>query len=246
MLAVATAAIAAAGCSASPASRTSVQAGAPSPQGTTSVAAPPGPSITATGHGSASGAPDLLTITLGVQTNGATAHGVLGTNNAEAAALIAKLRGDGVGAPDIQTTELGLNPVYDSGHLTGYQARNTVTVRVHQLDRAGTIIDDAVAAGGGDSQVQSVAYSVQDPGALLAAARADAVRQAVAETKAMAAAAGVSLGGLRAVADASPPQVVPSATAGATASAATTPGAVPVQPGTEQVSADVTVTYAVA
>jgi uncharacterized protein YggE len=247
MLAVATAAVAAVGCAASPRPpRTPVQAGAPSAPAASSPAQPATASmITATGHGTASGAPDLLTITLGVQTNGPTAHGVLETNNAEAAALIAKLRADGIAADDIQTAQLSLNPVYDNERLTGFQATDTVTARARQLDRAGSLVDDAVAAGGADSQVQSLVFSVQDSGPLLAAAHADAVRQAVAEARAMAAAAGVSLGALKAVTDASPPQVVPYATA----AAASPPGAkssVPLQPGTEQVTADVTVSYALA
>jgi uncharacterized protein YggE len=229
----------------------SVRGGAPADaQGGTLVATPAeavtGPTVTANGHGTASGTPDLLTVTLGVQTNGPTAHGILETNNAEAAAMIAKLRADGVAAADIQTVQLGLSPTYSADRISGYQATDTVTVRLHQLDRAGTVIDDAVAAGGGDSQVQSVSYSVADPGPLLAAAHADAVHEAVAEAKAMAAAAGVSLGALRAVSDASPPQVLPFAGAVPAMSAAAGPAAVPVQAGTEQVTADVTVSYAVA
>jgi uncharacterized protein len=261
LLAVAVAALAAAGCSASSVPRPSAGAHAPAsspgatPRASLVAASSPGsatapistgPTITATGEGTASGAPDLLTVTLGVQTNGPTAHGVLETNNAEAAALIDKLKADGVAADDIQTTQLSLNPVYDeSDHLTGYQATDTVTVRAHQRDRAGSVIDDAVTAGGADSQVQSIEFSVADDGPLLAAAHADAVRQAVAEAKAMAAAAGVSLGALESVTDTSAPQVTPFVTAGAAARASGAPPAVPVQPGTEQVTADVTVAYAV-
>ena len=259
-VAVAVAALAAAGCSSSQTPRAagattvpgatpraSLDAAGTSSRAGATLAAVTGPTITATGEGMASGAPDLLTVTLGVQTNGATANGVLETNNSEAAALIDKLKADGIAAADIQTTQLILNPVYDqSDHLTGYQATDTVTVRAHQLDRAGGVIDDAVTAGGGDSQVQSIEFSVADDGPLLAAAHADAVRQAVAEAKAMAAAAGVSLGGLESVTDTSAPQVTPFVAAGAAARASAAPAAVPVQPGTEQVTADVTVTYAVA
>ncbi|HVM66366.1 MAG TPA: SIMPL domain-containing protein, partial [Acidimicrobiales bacterium] len=94
------------------------------------------------------------------------------------------------------------------------------------------------------SQIESLSYSVADPGPLLAAAHADAVHQAVAEAKAMAAAAGVSLGALRAVSDASSPQVLPYVGAVPAMSGAAPRTAVPVETGTEQVTADVTVTYA--
>jgi len=231
-----------AACSASPpAAPRAVEAAAPGPS-----AAPA--TITATGTGRASGAPDLLTVTIGVETNGPGAKGVLATNNAEAAALIGKLEADGVAAKDIQTSQLSLSPVYANDQpprLTGYQATDTVTVRFRQLDKAGAVLDDAVEAGGNDARIQWASYSVADPGPLLAAARADAVHQAVAEVKAMAAAEGVTLGAMKSVTDASAPQVIPfAAAAGAMAGAAAAP--VPVQPGTEDVTADVSVSYAVA
>ncbi len=249
LLVIGITAIGATACSASAVPATPGRAEVRAPQATlaAAVAPPAGPTVTASGEGTAYGAPDLLTVTLGVQTNGRSAHDVLETNNTEATAMLAKLRADGVAPTDVQTVELGLNPVYDGpGHLTGYQATDTVTVRVHQLDRAGALIDDAVAAGGGDSQVQSVSYSVQDPGPLVAAAHADAVRQAVAEAKAMAAAAGTSLGSLEAVSDTAAPQVLPYAAAAPAMGSSAGQSAVPVQAGTEQVTADVTVTYALA
>ncbi len=267
VVAVAASALAAAGCSSSTTPKTTGGTTVPAvrvasttpraaldaakastaPQAVTTVAAVTGPTITATGEGMASGRPDLLTVTLGVQTNGPTAKGVLETNNSEAGALIDKLQVDGIAPDDIQTAKLTLNPVYDqSDHLTGYQAADTVTVRAHQLDRAGSVIDDAVTAGGADSQVQSIEFSVADDGPLLAAAHADAVRQPVAEAKAMAAAAGVSLGSLESVTDTSGPQVTPFVAAAGAMKTAAAPAAVPIQPGTEQVTADVTVTYAVA
>jgi uncharacterized protein len=232
-----------AACSASPSpAPRAVEAAAPA-AATTAAS-----TITATGTGSASGTPDLLTVTIGVETNGPAAKGVLATNNAEATALIGKLEADGVAAKDIQTSQLSLNPVYANDQpprLTGYQADDTVTVRFRQLDKAGAVLDDAVAVGGNDSRIQWATYSVEDTGPLLAAARADAVRQAVAEAKAMAAAAGVTLGPIKSVTDASAPQVVPFAGAAAASAPAAMGTSVPVQPGTEDVTADVSVTYAV-
>jgi uncharacterized protein YggE len=90
--------------------------------------------------------------------------------------------------------------------------------------------------------IQALAYSVADEGPLLAAAHADAVRHAQSAAKAMADAAGVALGPLQAITDATPPQVLPAY--GPEAAAAAQPSVpVPVQAGTEQVTADLTVTY---
>jgi uncharacterized protein len=207
--------------------------------------------ITATGRGQSSGVPDLLTATLGVQTTGPDARSVLTTNSREAGALIGRLEADGVAAADIKTVQLSLNPEYanpapgQGPRVSGYAAADTVSVSIRRLDRAGVILDDAAAAGGSDTVIQSLAYSVADEGPLLAAAHADAVHQAQNSAKAMADAAGVALGPLQVITDGTPAEVVspyvPEA-AGA-ASAAAVP--VPVQAGTEQVSAEVTVTYAI-
>jgi uncharacterized protein YggE len=251
-LAAVSALAACSGASGSKATPTLVSVAGPS--STVAGGVPAARTITATGQGQASGTPDLLTVSIGVQTSGPTARAVLAANSTEAAALIAKLQADGVAAKDIQTSQLSLNPVYappnpnQAPRLTGYSASDIVTVNIHQLDKAGTILDDAAAAGGNDTQIQSVSYSVQNTGPLLAAARADAVHQADTAAKAMAAAAGVALGQVRYVTDVVQPQAMPYATALGSAAGAAAPGSVPVpvQPGTQQVTAEVIVSYEVA
>ena len=155
-------------CSGAAASRTS----APGAVSATLTAAtvPASRTITATGQGRARGTPDLLTATLGVQTSGPDARTVLTTNSREAAALIGRLQADGVAAADIKTVQLSLSPQYSdpAPRVTGYAATDTVSVSIHRLDRAGTILDDAAAAGGSDTVIQSLSYSVADEGPLLA------------------------------------------------------------------------------
>lgn len=189
-------------------------------------------------------------MTLGVQTGGDTARVALSKSNDEATALIDRIEADGVAAPDVQTSQLSLDPVYadaSSGEpprITGYSVSDMVTVKIRRLDHAGTILDDAVTAGGTDTQIQSMGYSVSDAGPLLAAAHADAVQEAVSEAKAMATAAGVTLGPLRAVTDVGTQVPLPTPVAGAAMPSAA--ASVPVQAGTEDVTAQVTVTYGVA
>ncbi len=203
--------------------------------------------ITATGSGQAEGTPDLLTVSLGVQSSGASAQATLASNNTEAQAVIAKLEADGVAAKDIQTTQLSVNPQFgDNGRqVTGYQASDIVTVKIRQLGQAGRIIDDAAAASGQDARIDGLSYSVQDPGPLEAAARADGVAQATTEAKAMAGAAGVTLGRVVQVTDASSPQVMPYAPSYSAAAGSVGAPPVPVQAGSEDVTAQVTVVFAV-
>jgi uncharacterized protein YggE len=204
--------------------------------------------ITASAEGQASGAPDVLTVSLGVQTTGSHAQQALATNNAEAQQLIAKLQADGVATADIQTSQLQVNPTYTPPtaqgppRVVGYTVVDMVTAKLHQLDKAGALIDDAVAAAGNDAQVSSIAYSIDNDSALLAQARADAVHQAAARAKAMADAAGVRLGEVQTVTDVAQPVVTPAAAMGQAGSAAALP---PLQAGTEQLTVDVSVVYAI-
>jgi len=216
-------------------------------------AAPPAPTtirtITASAEGQASATPDLLTISLGVETTGGDAASALSSNNQEAQALIAKLKADGVAPADLQTTELQISPTYTEGspsqppRIDGYTVDDEVVAKLRQLDTAGQVIDDAAAAAGNDIRVDSIAYSIDDDSALLTAARADAVRQAGLRARAVADAAGVSLGAVQTITDLSQPVVETPVSAQASAPAAALP---PLQAGTEQVSVDVSVVYAIA
>jgi uncharacterized protein YggE len=222
------------------------------------AAAPAAPStptpvrtITASAEGQASGTPDLLTISLGVETSAPDAASALSSNNQQAGSLIAKLKADGVAAADLQTTELRISPTYTRGtpsqppQIDGYTVDDEVVAKLRQLGSAGQVIDDAAAAAGNDIRLDSIAYSIDDDSALLTAARADAVREAGVRARAMAAAAGVSVGTVQTITDLSQPDVepVPTDLAASAAGAAALP---PLQAGTEQVTVDVSVVFAIA
>jgi uncharacterized protein YggE len=225
----------------------------PAPAATT-LAATTAPSpglrtILATGDGQATGTPDTLTVDIAVQTTDVSAAQALQTNNTEAAALIAKLKADGIAPADIQTAQLNVSPNYSgpTPHITGYTVTDEVIAKIRQLDKAGQLIDDAVAAAGNDARVNSIGYSIADDSALLAAARADAVRSATLRAKAMAGAAGVTLGPVQTITDQTQPQINYPQFANASAGASSSAGApVPFQTGQEQLSVEVQVVYTIA
>jgi uncharacterized protein YggE len=226
-----------------------------SPAAAPPVVAPSTPTtmrtITATADGQASGTPDLLTISLGVETSAPDAASALSSNNQEAGSLIAKLKADGVAAADLQTTELRISPTYTQGtpsqppQIDGYTVDDEVVAKLRQLGNAGQVIDDAAAAAGNDIRLDSIAYSIDDDSALLTAARSDAVREAGVRARAMAAAAGVSVGAVQTITDLSQPGVEPVPT-DVQASAAGLAALPPLQAGTEQVTVDVSVVFAIA
>jgi uncharacterized protein len=201
-----------------------------------------GSTVTVQGYGTAEGQPNVLTISLGVQTQDSTAQAALTANSTRANALISKLEADGLPVQDLQTSGLSVQPVYTGPKqlVTGYQVMNTVTVTLYDLAEAGKIIDDAARAAGNSIVVNDITFALQDDSALLGQARAAAVRQALGQAKLMAAAAGMSLGHLCSLVDnTSPPQTDQ---VGASVPKATAPST-PVEAGVEQVTANVTAVY---
>ena len=80
--------------------------------------------------------------------------------------------------------------------LVGYQVNNTVTVKVRNLDIVGQVVDAAALAGGDATRVNYVSFTVEDSKAAQAAAREEAVKDALAKAQQFAQLTGVKLGRL--------------------------------------------------
>ncbi|MCW1951648.1 MAG: SIMPL domain-containing protein [Octadecabacter sp.] len=158
-------------------------------------------SITVTGRGEISVEPDMATVIVGVQTEAEVAATALDKASAATAAILATLDGEGVLADDIRSGAIRLNPRYSqrvlaSGtQISGYQAVNSVEVRVNDLDRLGSLL--AAVVGDGANRLDGVRFGLQNP----AEATDEARRRAVAEGARLAAlyaeAAGVTVGALQ-------------------------------------------------
>ena len=201
------------------------------------------PGITARGVGTITGTPDVVTVVLGVQTQGPSAQGALDANTRQATALINMLKSKGVADADLQTSELSVNPSYNpsNGKISGYEVTNQVTATLHDIAGAGGIIDAAGDAAGDAVRVQQLSFSIDDDSALRAKARADAVKQAQTQARQLAEAAGVRLGNIRSITE-SPSAPPPSPRYKQSMDAA---GAapVPIQPGSQKLSVSVEVVY---
>ncbi|MBX9746212.1 MAG: SIMPL domain-containing protein [Hyphomonadaceae bacterium] len=142
------------------------------------VPAVQGALLTINAEGSVEGAPDMAIINLGVTTEGRTAAEALAENSRRSEALIAALRRAGIAERDIQTSNVSVYPQqqYIEGQpprIIGYQANNSVTVKVRRIDTTGRVIDAAVGAG--SNTVNGVSFTYQDPDAQMDAARRDAI-----------------------------------------------------------------------
>lgn len=203
-----------------------------------------GPRITVVANGQASATPDTLTITIGVTVSDPTASAALSDANQQAATLANSLKSSGVTPADIQSTDFSINPTTNlSGAITGYQVSNTLLVTLHQLAGAGQAIDAAAASVGNAIRVNGLTFSVSDTGNVDGRARADAVETAAAHARAMTAAAGESLGRICSISDSttSPAPYLATGAPNAPSSAQ----AVPLEAGTQQANAQVTVVYSI-
>jgi uncharacterized protein len=206
------------------------------------------PHLTVQGTGQASATPDVLTAVFGFSTTAGSSNAALTANNAQVNQALTALAANGVAKPDLQTTGLTLQPqyAYPKGvpTLIGYQVTNTVSATLRNTATAGAAIDAVVNASGDAAQIDSLTFSFGDPARVEDKARADAVHQAVAHAAAMAAAAGRKLGPVCSLTDDTQPSLYPQtfgADSSATARQATP---VPVEPGTQVQTDQVTMVYA--
>ena len=140
-------------------------------------AAPRERTITVVGTGQVKGTPDVADLSIGVEAQAASAVDALSTVNDRAQKVLGVLHDAGVDDADIQTSNLQVNPTYDDhNHISGYSASNSVIARIRDLSKAGAIIDAAAAKAGDNIRVDSITFSIDDDSALLAAARAKAVK----------------------------------------------------------------------
>jgi uncharacterized protein len=198
--------------------------------------------VSVVGHGEVQGTPDTATVQLGVENQAATAQDALAQNNTQAQAIIQKLKDLGIAEKDIQTANFNIFPIYgdDGRQVTGYRVSNTVTVKIRNLESAGTLLDQVVTAGA--NSIYGVSFSVENPEALLEQARKAAIENAKARAEQLAGAGGASVGDVLVISEnsvAQPPIPMPLARAEAAQGAAD----VPVQPGQQSFAVDVQVTF---
>jgi uncharacterized protein YggE len=199
--------------------------------------------ITVDGHGVVSAEPDTASVWLGVAVTAARADDALDQASRDVRSLIDAMRGLGVAADDIVTTNVSLWPQYGSNvnRITGYQASNDVRVTIRDIAAAGPVIDAAAASAGDAVRINGITFSVDDTSAAIGAARAEAMRDAAVRASQYASAGGATVG---AVTQISEQQVTsPWPVQDAAATTAADRASVPIQPGTQDLTVDVTVVY---
>lgn len=157
-------------------------------------------SITVTGQGEISVEPDMATVMIGVQSEADVAADALDATSAATAAILATLDIEGIAPEDIRSGAIRLNPRYNQSvlssgtQITGYQAINSVEVKVNDLDRLGGLL--AAVVGDGANRLDGVRFGLQDPSEATDEARRRAVAEGARLAQLYAQAAGVDVGDL--------------------------------------------------
>ena len=156
------------------------------------------PTLTVTGEGSVTRAPDRATVSFRIETTNDEAAAATSANAAIANALTARLAPLNIPASAISTSGYGLSynprppkPDPASTQRYGYTVERTINVVVDNVETTGAVIDAGVAAG--VTNVNGITFSLRDRPAAVRSAQAAALADAVAQAKGLAAAAKVRL-----------------------------------------------------
>jgi uncharacterized protein YggE len=151
--------------------------------------------ISVTGEGTVQGVPDTLTASFRVHDRASDVQSALNAAAADVGRVIAKLKSLGVTGRDLQTTDLSLDTAYDdNGHPSGYEASETLSVRIKPLDHVGRVIAAASTAAGNAVSIDGLSFDITKDANLISRARAKAFADAKAAAAQNAALADKHLG----------------------------------------------------
>ena len=153
--------------------------------------------ITVSGQGLVSAPPDRAVLQLGVQTVAPTAAEALREHEDDVARVLARVRSFGIADRQIQIQALQLGENYGQNGPDGYRAFRIVSVTTDSLAAVPEIVAGVVESGA--NQLNGIDYTLSEPGRYRDRALDEAVRQARSKAERLAAAAGMSLGGVVAI-----------------------------------------------
>jgi len=208
--------------------------------------------ITVTAEGMTTATPDLAEISFSVVSTGENPQTLTANNTSKMNAVLQFVSSQNIASSDIATTDYDLEPTYQYDNttqrsfITGYTLTQTVTVKIRDLTNVATVLGGLAPLG--VNEVGGVTFTFSDPDASLAVARGNAFAEAQAKAEQMATAAGVSLGEVVNVSEngnVPPPFPQPVYAMASGAAVGEAPASNPdIQPGSEDVTDDVTITYA--
>lgn len=205
--------------------------------------------IWVTGEGKVTAVPDVADLSLGVQVQAATVGEAQNQASSSMNAVVSALKAGGVADKDVKTQAFSIQQLtrYDDKTqqqvVIGYLVTNTVTSKIRKVADTGAIIDAVSTAGGNNTRINNISFTVDDPTPYRTSARQLAMNDAKARAKQLADLAGVKLGTPNYINETStfvpitpPPIALPSAPS---------PAPTPISPGEIDITINVQVVYSI-
>lgn len=195
--------------------------------------------------------PDIANLSFSVVTEGADISAITNDNNSKINNAIAMAKGNGVNDKDIQTTDYNLVPVYTQAGvyslnfvptIAKYQLTQTVALKVRDFSKISNILNSLISLK--INNIGGISFTIDEPEKYLADARAKAFQKAHDKALVMAQQNGLSLGKIVSVSDYSSGYAASYKTASGMGGAPMAESVAPViQPGSQDITANVNITY---
>ena len=203
--------------------------------------------IICNGEGKTTAAPDIVTITLGVETRNVSASAAAAENAKLMNSTINALLSAELKKKDIQTSQYSLTIQTEDNSVSAsaeknktppeFVATNQVTAKMNVSENIGKVLDAATAAG--SNSVMGISFNLRDPKPQMDKALANAVNDSKRKAEIMASTAGVKLGKILELSEGYGYTSSNAPRAAYSLAEATTP----VLPGEMEITASVTATY---
>lgn len=210
-------------------------------------------SVTANAYATVQREPDRAVLMLAVESQAESAQDAARANAELMTRVIAAVQRAGIAEQRIRTVSYDLQPIYSQPprepepmqeyrpQIIGYRAMNMVRVEVDDVQGTGRVIDTALEAGA--NRVDGIAFELRDSDAAYNEALGRAVEKARAQAAAAARAAGQQLGQPLSIQVGGAMPVPPPAPMYRAAMDVAQAAATPIQGGTLEIGASVTITW---
>ncbi len=130
--------------------------------------------------------PDVATLSAGVVTQAADGNTAMRQNAQQMDKVLAAITAAGIADRDVQTSGVNLSPQYryaenEAPKITGYQASNTVNLKVRDIAGLGKVLDALAAQGA--NQINGPSFEIDQPEPVYDEARLEALKKAQARAQ---------------------------------------------------------------
>lgn len=205
--------------------------------------------ITVSAEGKSTISPDLARLSFAVISEGEDPESLQVDNSKKISSAIEFIKAQGIDAKDIQTSNYNLYPKYEydekkrKSFISGYTLSQTVNVKLRDFAKISPILGKLPALG--INQINGVNFEVEDPDKYLNVAREEAFQKAFAKAAAMARQNKVSIGRVITFSEGYGggiyPRFMEASMMGKGGMDSSVPP--PIEPGSEDISISVSVTY---